>query len=378
MTNFKIFCFAALLATAGCYSPNQLARTGKYDKAVRLYAAQSRTGQLKSDQKLAKSEWVFALAQTKDLIELQNFDPAARPADWIEVQKIWKRVAERQQIVARSFGQQEEFLPSPNFNFIENADSLEFASRSAAAQFFYDSAMSLLETARRDDNRRAAREAHRDFLEIEKRYFKNWRDVPQRLAEAREIGTTHFALLVENHFLPATFDGSISGFETEWAVFHSRPNDEIRMDFQIVCSVLNVSPGWENISRNCRTESKRIEVGEKLVKDSTGKVVEREVIYENVSAEICEFVVTRTATADAVVKIFDLKNGQPIEERFFQEGYTNSESCISVSGDSRATCVSSSCFSPPSCPSDFWMLRGLSHNFQSRLTSELRWLARGF
>ncbi len=375
----KSTCFflVILLAGAGCFSPKTYFQKGNYDKSVRLYAAQARSGQLNSDGKTGKMQLAFSLAQTKDLLALADLENSASPEKWVEINEIWKRVAERQATVARSFSKNKD--AAENFAFIENADSLELASRERAADFFYEKGLAYLENGKLGD-RMAARAAWSSFFEIEKRYFKNWKDVAEQKFLAKKFGTTHILLKLENRWI-YNFEFADLPLEndlnTEWTKFHDAPGGDFDIHFEAVCVPGTIFPGFENVSRNCWTESKDIEKSVVEVRDSTGKVIERKVTYEKVSAEICQFTTTKTGYANFEIQILDAKTGENVRQNYFQETRTDCSTCTSVSGDSRATSATSTCYFPPSACSDFWMVLQLKNQLKSRVEWELRGLVAG-
>ena len=106
---------------------------------------------------------------------------------------------------------------------------MERQSREKAAEYLYDQSVSLLARAEKGD-KLAARKAHGHLLDLQKRYYPNYRDKDVLLAKARDLGTSYVVFEVKNQsgkLLPrgfaerlVTFDKQ--GLDSEWREFSWR------------------------------------------------------------------------------------------------------------------------------------------------------------
>lgn len=275
---WAVFLSAAFLAVSSCSSPSKLVDTGDYDQAIQLAIQRLAGKKEKKEIYVQVLEEAFAKVTARDMEAAERFKASGRPEDWEKVYEIYRRIEDRQSrvepllpLVDRS-GRKAEFL------FVRT-ETLKKEAREESAAFLYRDAQRLLDLARRNRDRPAAREALQQLERIDK-YFRVYRDRDVLMAEARQLGTTFVLVHMENRapvILPAGLEQEIMqlGFGNQqgsWKVFHSERQSGVEYDYRVTYSLLDVQASPGVVKEREYEETKEIEDGFNYVLDERGNV----------------------------------------------------------------------------------------------------------
>ncbi len=351
-----------------CTAPETLLQTGRYDAAIHSYARKS-----PKTENIQGMEEAYRLAQERDFRAVDALLAAPVP-EWPEVQVYYSRIRQRQSdMLARQPIRSRDGY-TPRFDWLEDIDSLELDSREKAAAQVYERALPYVEQGRNGD-KFAARTAWNLLNQIQTSYFPAYRDVLPLMAEARLDGTTY--VLVEYggpwffHRDQMERDINLDGYLNRgaWQEFHTSRAAGITYDYaaEIAFSFFNI--GMENRMENTQTFQKDIEVRVEIKYDSTGAVIERTPVYEQVSGTITETRITKDASVQLYFTLRNLSNGQTVDWDNAILSTAFDQTWVSTSGDSRAFDTMPICtgIGFPSAPSDWSMVSDLAGDARRRI-----------
>ena len=363
-----------LLLAGACRSPERLMQTGDYDAAIRRHSRH-----LNQRSRVQGLELALRAAQTRDRQRIDSL-LALEPANWPVVHTVYRGIQNRQQRLAARQPIVASDGYTPQLDWVGNVDSLEKTSREHAADYLYAAALPLLEAGRQGD-KIAAREAFQLFQRLSKDYFPEWRDAASLSREARQAGITHILVSVDGPFLfnraQIERDMHLDWYLNDggWQAYHTEADSRVVYDYQLDLEFVQLDPGMEMRSENTRSQEKDIQVGEKVERDSSGKVIDRTPIYERISGSITETRITRDAQANVWITLSDLHSGQRLKTEAVWISERFDETWVSTSGDTRALDHVPICtgIGFPSAPSDWEMISRLAASTRSRLLNWLDW-----
>ncbi|MBK8879055.1 MAG: hypothetical protein IPN74_11045 [Haliscomenobacter sp.] len=275
---WAVFLSAAFLAVSSCSSPSKLVDTGDYDQSIQMAIQRLAGKKEKKEIYVQVLEEAFAKATARDMEAADRLKASGRPDDWEKVYEIYRRIEDRQSrvepllpLVDRS-GRKAEFL------FVRT-ETLKKEAREESAAFLYGDAQRLLDLARRNRDRPAAREALLQLERIDK-YFRVYRDRDALMAEARRLGTTFVLVNMENRapvILPSGLEQEIMqlGFGNQqgsWKVFHSERQPGVDYDYRVTYLLMDVQASPGVLKEREYEETREIEDGFNYVLDERGNV----------------------------------------------------------------------------------------------------------
>lgn len=301
------------LFLAGCNSSEKLLEKGNYDRAIEKSVDNLR--KKPSDRKeLRVLKEAYTKASSFDRDRIRFLEREGRPENWIEIYELYSLLDERQNRI--------KTLPSSllgEFNLVDYDDSI-INSKDKAADLYYQSGTALLEKGGREN----ARLAYRDFDQIT-RLYSGYRDVDDKLAESRYLGTNQVLFLIENNsdvILPEDFDYelkkiSLNAINRDWLNFDTREDSAKVYDFVVVLDIDQIDISPERIESRTYTETAEIEDGTRYLFDENGNVQKDSLgndmkvpDVKKVSAEIVESVQYKSARVAGAVDYIDLRTDQ--------------------------------------------------------------------
>jgi hypothetical protein len=269
---------ALWLLLYACYTPAKLLERGDYDAAIQLSVNQLAGKKEKKEVYVAALEESFAKATQRDMERAERLKSSGRPEDWQQVYQIYRGIDARQALIEPLLPLVDRSGKKANFRFVRT-DELAKEAREESAAFLYRDALRLMDLARRNRDRNAAREALQQLEKIEQ-YYRSYRDRDALMAEARVLATTFVLVNMENRapvILPAGLEQEILqlGFgnqQGQWRVFHSSPQEGVRYDFQVTYELLSVevSPGM--VKERQYEDTREVDDGFSYVLDERGNV----------------------------------------------------------------------------------------------------------
>lgn len=324
---------------ASCASSQKLLEKGKYEQAIDKAAKKLRKDP-GNEKELGVLREAYYQANRIDQARISFLEKEDRDMNWIEIYNLYVRLDRRQDKI--------EALPPQvrsNFEFV-NYDDAIIESKSIAASVSYNRGLELLGKG----DRYSAREA---YYEFERAYnlYPEYRDVAQRMDEARYKGMNHVLFTVENNsekVLPADFDTelrkiALQELNTQWLNFDVYEDTSKYYDYFIVLNIKDIEVSPERIETKTYTESREIQDGMKYVLDEDGNVKKdslgndiREPNMITVTAEIEENIQQKSAFVGGSIDYVDLHSEQLVKtEGISVEAIFDHQSAIST-GNSKA------------------------------------------
>lgn len=375
-----LFCplLAALLFCA-CATPNHqpLLKKSPYDSDIN-HAAEKLDRKKKKAKHVKRLETAFQKAQRADLLATDSLLQLETPDRWLYINALHRRIQSRQAKISSLLPLRADDGYQPDLLIATDIRERENASRKMAAAYLYDRANALLAETARTGRKQPARDAYHTLRDLKSNYYRYWENANALIDSAYLAGQAHILLETDagsgnSGLWQNAGPFGVEHFNTEWLLFYQNPAARPHFDFRVKSRLQSIYVGPENRWESSHTETKQIEVGQKEVRDSTGKVIERTPIYETVSATITEIHLSKNASATLYVEVFDEHNGGIISSQFLSDEQHFDESFFYISGDERAlTNKPFTSIGAPSAPSDWAMEDRLT----SSLHSSLRWYCR--
>ncbi|MBI1225580.1 MAG: hypothetical protein GC192_10125 [Bacteroidetes bacterium] len=272
-----LFAFSIVLILSACSRPEKLLERGNYEDAISL-SIKKLSGKKKKNVKYVKAlESAFSRATLSDMREITVLEKENRDENWIEINRIHRRIQYRQQLI-------EPLLPlyssdgyKADFKFVKIED-LELESKKKAADFCYSEGVRNLEEAEQGD-KIAARLAFENFEDIQ-RYYKNYKDEAKLMQRARELGKINVLFKIENDsrsFLPRDFERaikqiSVRDLESDWKTIHLNANSNINYDYTVTMRLTDIAVSADLVKEREYIDDKTIEDGWEYLLDKNGNV----------------------------------------------------------------------------------------------------------
>lgn len=269
---------AALFVLNSCGSPARLVETGDFDAAIERSVSRLAGKKNKSEKLVEVVEEAFQKATSRDMDQAERLKVSGRPEDWEQVYEIYRRIERRQARIEPLLPLVDRSGKKANFRFVRIED-LQREAREEAAAFLYNDARRLLDIARRNRDRPAAREALSQLERISQ-YYRAYRDRDALMAEARDLGTTFVLVRMENRapvVLPRGLEADILqlGFgnqQNQWRIFHASAEPGRTYDYQVTFMLMDVLTTPEVVKEREYEDTKEIQDGFNYVLDERGNV----------------------------------------------------------------------------------------------------------
>jgi hypothetical protein len=346
---FLLLFFALLLSLAACRSPRQFTESGDYDAAIDLCIRKLQGKSKKKVEYVQGLELAFQKAQARDLNLIASFKHANRPENWEKINTLHRAIRSRQRRIAPLLPLRAKNGYRAKFDFIE-IDRMEEESRGKAAEHLYDTAGEMLRRAEGGD-KLAARRAHALLLDIEKRYYKNYRDKAALLERALDLGTSYVLFEVKNQsgqLLPRAFDESLrrigrKELDSDWKAFYFEAEPGVQYDYKAVFKVRQVDLSPERVHERLYTDEQEIEDGWDYVLDKKGNVRKdslgndmkkpRKVV---VRAQVIEVFQSKAARLSGQLEIYDDVRKQFLDHEDLNAEILFENYASTYTGDARA------------------------------------------
>jgi hypothetical protein len=299
-----------------CASSQKLLQKGRYDQAIQKSSQKLRKDP-NNQEELSVLKEAYYQANRIDEERISFLKKEDQDENWVEIYQLYSRMDARQDMIER--------LPSQvrnEFTFV-NYDDQIIRSKEVAASVSYNQG---LEYLKRGD-RLSARQAYQEF-ERAKSIYHDYRDVNQKLEEARLLGTNNALFKIENNsdvVLPKDFDTemrkiALKELNTPWLNFDTYQDTTRFYDYYIVLNIKQIKVSPEVIDRRTFTESKEVQDGMKYVLDARGNVAKdslgndiKEPNMVTISAEVTESVQRKSALLAGSIDYIDLRTEQLVK-----------------------------------------------------------------
>lgn len=337
------------LLLTSCRSAQKFTESGDYDGAIEFCVQKLRGKSKKKTEYVQGLELAFQKAQARDLRIAENLAAANRPENWEKINNIHRKIRDRQNLVAPLLPLRSKDGYRAQFEFVA-IEKMEMESRENAAGYLYSRADDFLLQAERGD-RLAAREAYYMLEDLERRYFRNYKDKDRMMQDARTLGTTHILFEVKNQsdkLLPRAFQDRVMSMGTydlnsEWKSFHFRSEPGVPADYRVVFNIRRVDISPERISEREYIDEKDIQDGWEYVLDERGNVKKdtagndiKKPRYVCIRAVVLEAYQTKAARLTGVLEVFDGVRNVRLDSRDMSAEILFEHYAATFRGDARA------------------------------------------
>jgi len=319
-----LFLLAFLMSA--CRSAQKYVESGDYDNAIDLCVRKLKGKSKKKLEYVQGLELAFRKAQARDLSTIEQLKAENRPELWERIHNKHLDIRNRQNKVIPLTPLVAKNGHRAQFQLVDIA-TMERNSREKAAEYLYDQAVTLVDRAERGD-KMAARKAHGLLIDLQKRYYPNYRDKDVLLAKARDLGTSYVVFEVKNQsgkLLPRGFAERLlafdkRGLDSEWREFSFEEKPGLHYDYKAVYKVRDIDISPERMQERSYIDEKKIQDGWDYVLDQRGNV-KKDTLGNDlktprmvfIRAEILEMHQTKAARIAGSVEIHDAKNSSLLE-----------------------------------------------------------------
>lgn len=285
-----IYALALLILFSACGNVQKMIDRGDYDQAID-YTVKKLSGKKKRDKEIVLAlEYAFKKAQEKDLETERALRASHDDEKWSRIYNVHERIENRQRKI-------EPFIPlvaedgyRAGFHFV-NIEELKRESKKNTADYLYQSALLLIDEAKRNEDKVAAKEAFKQLQDIDP-LFSAYKDKDALKKLAKTLGTTHYLVKLKNKTLTIIPENveremlsiGLEALNTTWKSYDVKNNPSVRYDYyiQLELNHLEFSPEreksrvYEDVNEIITEEPMKDKNG-KIIKDSLGRVVKEKI-----------------------------------------------------------------------------------------------------
>lgn len=332
-TAIKYFPAILLLSLASitmpaCVSIDKLVESGQYDRAIGVSTRKLTGKKNKKPRLVAGLEEAFAKANKRDLALADRMKASDEDTNWSRIHDIYVGVDRRQALIQPLLPLVDKFGYQANFDFVDIAD-LERESRSNAAAYHYNRAQELIEQARNNNDKLAARAAWREIEQIGS-YYREYRNSRELQQQAHALGTVNILVAVENDagvVAPIEFERRLRQINTNqlnsfWQQYYQQPVASLTFDYRMVLRIQDILVSPDLVKEREYIDEKEIEEGFDYVLDSRGNVLKdslgndvkipKKII---IRAYVTEVYQSKQTQVNAVLDLIDLRINQVIQSQ---------------------------------------------------------------
>lgn len=273
----NLFIFTALTFLLGsCTNINKLIDKGEYDTAIDKLVHKLEGKKDKKKELVLSLEYAFQKAQDRDLKKEKSLRDENLPENWTTIYALHNLISDRQSKIEPLIPLQSQDGYQATFKLV-NIEELKKESKKNTADYYYQSALSLIDDARKTLDKNAARKAH-DNLERIDGLFSQYKDKEQLKKIAYSLGLENFLIKIVNNtrnIIPENIETellkiSTDGLNQKYKNFDVKPNPSIQYDYNIIINLtqLEFSPERERTRVYDDTNEKETE---EVLKDRNGK-----------------------------------------------------------------------------------------------------------
>ncbi len=341
---------------SACRTAQKFTESGDYDGAIDFCVHKLQGKSKKKIEYVQGLELAFQKAQTRDLNTCDRLIAEGRAENWEQVNIIHKDIADRQSKIAPLLPLTAKDGHKAQFSFV-NIAVLEKESRDKAAEFLYEHAQTLLEKATLGD-KRAAREAYQDLVDLERRYYREYKEKTALKDKARNLGTSYVLFEIKNQsgaILPRNFQDRVLAIskydlDSEWKAYYFESKPGIQFDYKVVYKINNIDISPERIHERSYTDEKEIEDGWDYVLDGRGNVLKDTLgndlkvkRYARIRATVLEIHQTKSARLVGLVEVFDIDRNTLLDNQALSTEVHFEHYASTFIGDRRALSQDSEC-----------------------------------
>lgn len=330
MRTLLLFLLLSTLACSPTVKP-PLIPGNPYDAALQDYTYRYKDKRKINARQMRNYETALQNAQAIDLRAVDSLTLTDTPDKWVYINAYHRRIRARQNSVAPVLDKPTAKQVSIQWTAVADIQEKENASRRAAAAHLYQKAQDLLANAANTGEKAPARKAWETLDNLTRQYYNEWENAKMLLDSAFIAGQTRMALdiIPSKNSESASFWQALSHYQrltnSQWGKVSLNASADTVLDFRVGCRLSDITIGGENQWTTSREETEKVQVGTTEVKDSTGRVLSSQPIYEDRTKTITQWHVSRDASATVLVEVYDGLNGRRLFAQTISEQYNYSD-----------------------------------------------------
>jgi hypothetical protein len=344
-----IFFFLIAIFFGACNTAQRNIESGDFDDAIEIYVRKLRGKRKKQTEHIQALELAFRKATDRDLRLCEYLADPNRPENWEKINNIHRQMARRQTLIYPLLPLVGKDGYRATFQFV-NIERLEQESREKAADYLYTRAEALLRQAEQGD-KQSARTAYGVLLDLERRYFANYRQKDKLLNDARYLGTNHILFDVRNQsnqILPAHVERQVlnisaADLDGEWRRFYMERNPNVQYDYRVVFEVQRIDFSPERVAERSYCDEREVEDGWEYVLDARGNVMKdtsgndiRQKRFARIRANVVEVCQTKAARLGGGIVVLDARGNRRLDYRDVATEIRFEHFAATFQGDARA------------------------------------------
>jgi len=259
-----------VLFISGCSSSKRLLQSQNYDEAINK-SVKKLVRNPSDQEEINILNQAYRLANSADTDRLNYLDQSGQPDIWEEKYNLFTGMNNRQKEVERL---QPAVLSKINFKKLDYNNAI-ISSKQKAAEYLYAFGISLLNR----NDKLAAREAYMVFNKV-RSYFPVYKDLSNKLADARFVGTSQVLFNTENNtdlVIPKRFEQEMlnispSGLNSEWVNYSTSIKKDFFYDYIVTLHFSRIDISPDQLKERSYTDSKSIRDGWRYELDKNGNV----------------------------------------------------------------------------------------------------------
>ncbi len=336
----------SLLVFSSCANVQKMIDRGEYDQAIDKLVSKMAGKDKKKHEDVLALEFAFKKAQDRDLNKEKALREENLAENWSAIYSLHNKISSRQSKVEALVPLYSSSGYQASFHFI-NVEELKRESKKNTADFYYQSALRLLDEARSSAEKQSAREAY-DYLNRIDPLFSQYKDKDQLKKVAIQLGQKHYLIRLSNEsrmVLPEDVEQRMLQFSLDhlnknWKSFDMHKDPSVDYDYHILVRILDLefspereqSRVYDDVNEETREEVLKDSKG-KPVKDSLGNPIKQKIVTKFIST-IEEITQRKSVQLGGILEYRNMKNGDvEYSEPLAIEGLFENKTARLLKGD---------------------------------------------
>lgn len=327
MRNFVVI-FALFFTLFSCNSSKKYLEKGYYDHAIQKSVKKLRRKPTNSKE-IAILAKAYRLANERDLEKIRSLKIEGQPDVWGEIFELYNKLKKRQELL------------KPLLPLYLNGRAVEFEqmdytkeilhAKQRAADYFYAKGVKYM----KQKELQAYRNAYYEFRKV-KKYYKEFKDTEELMAEAAEKGISRVLLTISNDTYYRFSEGIYNNLlynctenaRSEWVKYFPKPYFEDYdsfYDYAIFIRITSIEVSADQMTENSHTATRTVRDGWKYAFDANGNVQKdtlgndiKEEAYKDISCKLIENQQYKEAQINGEISIYVNRSSELLRTIPFQ------------------------------------------------------------
>ncbi len=259
--------FIVISFLVSCASSSKELATGDYDAALKKSAKKIQRNPGKFEEVEIFND-AYRMANKRDNAEINQLKQQGDPANWGKIYRLYLNLKKHQDLALS--------LPPVGVEFKEVDYTSELnVAKTNAAEYAYAKGNELMAKS----DRMEARKAY-DYYRESKSYINDFKDIDQKIAEAKKAGVTNIFFRIEDNaemLVPQKMMQEIQNIDVNdldkgWVNYDSYIDTTILYHYSVILSVKLIEVTPDQLNKQTTVEQREVEDGFDYVLDANGNV----------------------------------------------------------------------------------------------------------